>query len=78
VLISWPRGARRSRAGDTGGRQRGAITEVTDRPITSAGVKHDVTVYPGAPHSFFDRKQAEFAEASADAWRRVQAFVRQR
>jgi carboxymethylenebutenolidase len=43
-----------------------------------AGVKHDVTVYPGAPHSFFDRKHAEFAEASADAWRRVQAFVRPR
>ena len=42
-----------------------------------AGVKHDVTVYPGAPHSFFDRKFAEFADASADAWKRVQAFVRQ-
>jgi carboxymethylenebutenolidase len=41
-----------------------------------AGVKHDVTVYPGAPHSFFDRKQTEFAEASADAWRRAQGFVR--
>jgi carboxymethylenebutenolidase len=33
-------------------------------------------VYPGAPHSFFDRKQTEFADASADAWRRVQDFVR--
>jgi carboxymethylenebutenolidase len=32
-------------------------------------------VYPGAPHSFFDRKYTEFAEASADAWKRVQAFV---
>ncbi len=42
-----------------------------------ADVKHDSTVYPGAPHSFFDRKYAEFAEASADAWKRVQAFVRQ-
>ncbi len=42
-----------------------------------AGVKHDATVYPGAPHSFFDRKFAEFADASADAWKRVQAFVRQ-
>ena len=41
-----------------------------------ARVKHDLTVYPGAPHSFFDRKQAAFAEASADAWRRVQTFVR--
>jgi carboxymethylenebutenolidase len=48
-----------------------------DAACRKAGVKHDATVYPGAPHSFFDRKQAEFAEASADAWRRVQSFVRQ-
>jgi carboxymethylenebutenolidase len=40
-----------------------------------AGVRHDSTVYPGAPHSFFDRKYDEFKEASADAWRRVQQFV---
>jgi carboxymethylenebutenolidase len=46
-----------------------------DTALRKAGKKHDMTVYPGAPHSFFDRKQAEFAEASADAWRRVQAFV---
>jgi carboxymethylenebutenolidase len=32
-------------------------------------------VYPGAPHSFFDRKAAEFATASADAWNRVQGFI---
>ena len=36
---------------------------------------HDSKVYPGAPHSFFDRKQTEFAEASADAWARVKSFV---
>jgi carboxymethylenebutenolidase len=48
-----------------------------DAACKKAGVTHDMTVYPGAPHSFFDRKQAEFADASADAWRRVQAFVRQ-
>jgi carboxymethylenebutenolidase len=47
-----------------------------DAACRKAGVKHDMTVYAGAPHSFFDRKQAEFAEASADAWRRVQTFVR--
>ena len=40
-----------------------------------AGVEHDVVTYDGAPHSFFDRKQAEFAEASDDAWRRVTAFI---
>ena len=27
--------------------------------------------YAGAPHSFFDRKQDQFAHASEDAWRRV-------
>jgi carboxymethylenebutenolidase len=47
-----------------------------DTACRKAGIKHDATVYPGAPHSFFDRKQTEFAEASADAWRRVQGFVR--
>jgi carboxymethylenebutenolidase len=34
--------------------------------------------YPGAPHSFFDRKAAEFGDASDDAWRRVLAFVEAR
>jgi carboxymethylenebutenolidase len=48
-----------------------------DTALRKAGKKHDSTVYPGAPHSFFDRKFAEFADASADAWKRVQAFVHQ-
>ena len=47
-----------------------------DGACKKAGVKHTFTVYPGAPHSFFDRKYAEFADASADAWKRVQDFVR--
>jgi len=46
-----------------------------DAALRKAGIKHDMTIYPGAPHSFFDRKQAEFAKDSADAWKRVQAFV---
>ena len=33
--------------------------------------------YAGAPHSFFDRKQEQFAHASEDAWRRVLEFVDQ-
>jgi carboxymethylenebutenolidase len=32
-------------------------------------------IYDGAPHSFFDRKQERFADASADAWRRVLGFL---
>ena len=46
-----------------------------DRALTEAGVEHEVVVYDGAPHSFFDRKQDEFRDASADAWARVLAFV---
>jgi carboxymethylenebutenolidase len=46
-----------------------------DEALTRAGVEHDVVVYDGAPHSFFDRKQEQFADASDDAWNRVLAFV---
>jgi carboxymethylenebutenolidase len=43
--------------------------------LQEAGVEHELVTYEGAPHSFFDRKQEEFAEASEDAWRRVLEFV---
>ena len=46
-----------------------------DAALTAAGVEHDVVTFEGAPHSFFDRKQEQFAAASDDAWRRVLAFV---
>jgi len=54
-----------------------ADVDAFDAVLRKANVKHDSTVYPGAPHSFFDRKFTEFADASADAWKRVQAFVSQ-
>jgi carboxymethylenebutenolidase len=44
--------------------------------LTRAGTVHELITYPGAPHSFFDRKAAEFAEASADAWRRTLDLIR--
>ncbi len=44
--------------------------------LAAAGVPHEVVTYPGAPHSFFDRKFDEYAAESADAWERVLAFVR--
>jgi len=43
--------------------------------LRDAGVEHELVIYDGAPHSFFDRRQDDFAEASADAWARVLAFV---
>jgi carboxymethylenebutenolidase len=46
-----------------------------DEALSAAGVEHEVVTYDGAPHSFFDRRQEEYAEASADAWRRVLEFV---
>ena len=46
-----------------------------DASLGEAGVEHEIVTYPGAPHSFFDRKHEEFAADSADAWNRVLAFV---
>jgi carboxymethylenebutenolidase len=46
-----------------------------ERALTEAGIEYELVMYDGAPHSFFDRKQEEFAEASEDAWRRVLAFI---
>jgi len=49
--------------------------EAFERALAGAGVEHQLAVYDGAPHSFFDRKQEEFADASEDAWKRVLAFL---
>ena len=46
-----------------------------DEALDAAGVEHEVVIYPGAPHSFFDRKQEEFAAESEDAWNRVVDFI---
>jgi carboxymethylenebutenolidase len=46
-----------------------------DRALDAAGVDHRSVAYEGAPHSFFDRKAAEFADASASAWDEILAFM---
>ena len=46
-----------------------------EEALSAAGVAHELVTYPGAPHSFFDRKQEDFQDASDDAWSRVMAFV---
>jgi carboxymethylenebutenolidase len=43
--------------------------------LDKAGVEHELVIYPGATHSFFDRRYEEFADASADAWKRVLGFI---
>lgn len=50
-----------------------------EQALTKAGVAHDIKVYPGARHSFFnDRGPAHDPAASADAWSRVLAFFAER
>ena len=46
-----------------------------DSALAAAGVEHEVVTYEGAPHSFFDRKQADHQAASDDAWARVVRFI---
>jgi len=46
-----------------------------EQALRAAGVEHELVTYEGAPHSFFDRKQEEFADASEDAWAKVLAFI---
>lgn len=61
-----------------GGADRGIPAEAReafDHALDEAGVDHRSVVYDGAPHSFFDRKATEFADASADAWRQVLGFM---
>jgi carboxymethylenebutenolidase len=47
-----------------------------ERALSDAGVEHELVVYEGAPHSFFDRSFAEWKEACDDAWRRMLAFIK--
>lgn len=51
------------------------LNEAFEAALAAAGVEHELVTYPGAPHSFFDRKFEEHADASADAWERVLAFI---
>ena len=46
-----------------------------DEALDDAGVEHELVTYPGAPHSFFDRKYEEFATESEDAWKRTLDFL---
>jgi len=46
-----------------------------DRALEAAGVEHRTVVYPNAPHSFFDRRAGDHAQASEDAWGEVLRFV---
>jgi carboxymethylenebutenolidase len=62
-----------------GGADRGIPPEAVETfrdALAATGVPNEVVTYPAAPHSFFDRKAEDFADASTDAWERVLAFIR--
>jgi carboxymethylenebutenolidase len=61
-----------------GGADQGIPTsqvEELDQNLDIAGVEHKIVIYPGATHSFFDRRATEFADASGDAWQQVLTFI---
>ena len=62
-------------AGADGATSPEAIVRFDDA-LTASGIEHRFVTYPGAPHSFFDRKAEEFAEASTKAWDEMLTFVR--
>ena len=49
--------------------------EAFEAALTGADVEHRLVTYPRAPHSFFDRKAADFAAESEAAWRELTAFL---
>jgi carboxymethylenebutenolidase len=61
-----------------GGADQGIGPEVVaefEGALEAAGVEHRSVTYPDAPHSFFDRRAAEFANESEDAWRQMLDFI---
>jgi carboxymethylenebutenolidase len=46
------------------------------RALDDAGVRHEIKVYEGAPHSFFDRTFAQYREECDDAWNRMLRFIK--
>jgi carboxymethylenebutenolidase len=46
-----------------------------EKKLQSTGVENTIVIYPNAPHSFFDRRATDYADASADAWHRVFHFI---
>lgn len=62
-----------------GGEDQGipaSAVEQLDKQLDVTGQPHRLNLYPGAPHSFFDRHMERFAGESEDAWRQILTFIR--
>jgi carboxymethylenebutenolidase len=53
----------------------GQDVEGFGKALDAAGVEHEIRVYDGAPHSFFDRAFEQFRSECDDSWRRLLSFV---
>jgi carboxymethylenebutenolidase len=51
--------------------------EAFGRALDDAGVRYEIKVYEGAPHSFFDRTFAQYREECDDAWNRMLRFIKE-
>lgn len=55
-----------------------AVAEGFRARLTEAGLPHEIAVYAGQPHGFYEYHhlgEAGHAEAAEDAWRRLRAFT---
>ncbi|MEU7871858.1 dienelactone hydrolase family protein [Dactylosporangium sp. NPDC049140] len=55
-----------------------AVHRAFDEHLTAAGVPHELVVYPGAPHGFFERHYLDREvrpDTVDDVWRRLAAFL---
>jgi len=62
--------------GGADGATSAADVATFDASLSRAEVEHRFVTYDGAPHSFFDRKAVQFADASRQAWEETLTFVR--
>jgi carboxymethylenebutenolidase len=46
-----------------------------DTALDQHATAHHLVIYPGAPHSFFDRTFEQYGSECDDAWRRVLGFI---
>jgi len=46
-----------------------------EEKLSQKDIENTIVIYEGAPHSFFDRQAAAYAEASADSWQKIQEFI---